>query len=392
VRITALAAVGLVVAGTGASGVALRGPETSGTRAVRLVSDDVTAASVTRLGPGTGLYPRVVRLEHSGSANGRLIAGVVTFKDGDGIEAIYQSDDDGRSFTQIGSIADSAAAGNTGLCCGTLFELPRTVGTSPAGTLLWAASFGAKAGTERRMQLRVWRSLDQGRTWSHLSTIATAANTGGLWEPEFTTTDGALVAFYSDETDALHSQKIVARSSSDGQAWSAPHDIVSLTANTERPGMPVVRRLPNGRYAMSFEACGSLKCEVRLRSSTDGLTWGSVTSLGIRPSVDGRYFAHAATIAPRADGSLLLIGQMLVTSGGSATTGNGTTVFIGADGGTGAWRAADAPVPVPGARNDYCPNYSSALLPAITGTSVLELATDYAANVCTAYFATAAIG
>lgn len=382
------AAVAALVVGVGVA-VAVAHPD--GRRAVD--TSAAAPAAVTPLRAGTGLYPRVVRLAHSGSANGRVIASVVTFAGDAGIGSVYESVDAGRTFRQIGSIADSAGADGKGVCCGTLYELPKKVGAVPAGTLLWAAAFGRNVTPNRRMTIRLWRSTDHGRTWTYLSTIARAKTTGGLWEPELTvSSDGRLVAFYSDETDSRHSQKIVRVRSSDGRTWSAAKDTVAFAAKTERPGMPVVRRLPNGRYAMGYEACGSRKCEVRLRTSADGWSWGKVTTLGTRPSVGGRHFAHAPTIAPRSDGSLLLVGQTLVTASGSAASGNGRTIFVGTKGGAGTWRAVPAPVAVPDARNDYCPNYSSALLPAATGTSVLEIATDYAGKVCTPYFATAATG
>jgi hypothetical protein len=61
----------------------------------------------------TGMYPRVVRLAHSGSANGQLIASVVGFDAAGGVGAIYRSTDDGATFTQIGAIHDPETA--TGL-------------------------------------------------------------------------------------------------------------------------------------------------------------------------------------------------------------------------------------------------------------------------------------
>ncbi|WP_345438297.1 sialidase family protein [Actinoallomurus vinaceus] len=388
-RIPVYAAAALLLGGAGAA-VAAAGSD--GQRAVG-AGNAARAATATPLRTDTGLYPRVVRLAHSGSANGRVIASVVTFSGNAGIGSVYESDDAGKTFRQIGSIADPSGSGGKGTCCGTLYELPKKVGANQAGTLLWAAAFGKNVKPNRRMTIRLWRSLDHGRTWSYLSTVVKAKTTGGLWEPELTvSSDGRLAAFYSDETDPRHSQKIVRVRSSDGRKWSAPTNTVSLAAKAERPGMPVVRRLPNGHYAMSYELCGSRKCEVRLRTSANGWSWGTATALGTRPAVGGRHFAHAPTIAPRPDGSLLLVGQMLVDASGKAAPGNGRTLFVGTKGGTGTWRAATAPVAVPDARDEYCPNYSSALLPAATGTSVLEIATDYAGKVCRPSFATATTG
>ena len=51
-----------------------------------------------------------------------------------------------------------------------------------------------------------------------------------------------------------------------------------------------------------------------------------------------------------------------------------------------------APVQVPDAYPNPCPNWSSALLPSLDGRSVLELAADYNnVGVCETYFATGSI-
>jgi hypothetical protein len=92
--------------------------------------------------PGAASYPRVIRLEHSGSANGRIMASVGTVVNGDGVGIIFESTDGGASFTQVGAVRDPEAAGARGMCCASLYELPRPVGDMPAGTLLWAGSTG----------------------------------------------------------------------------------------------------------------------------------------------------------------------------------------------------------------------------------------------------------
>jgi hypothetical protein len=363
---------------------------------------DLAAAVSGRslLRDGTGLYPRAVRLAHNGSANGRIIAGVTTFSAGNGIGVIYQSTDGGQSFQQIGSINDPQAAAGNGQCCATLYELPSAVGANPAGTLLWAAAMGGAVTTNRRMSLRVWRSTDAGHTWSYLSTIAAAGNDKGLWEPEFTVdSGGGLVAFYSDETDPAHSQKIMKVRSVDGVNWTDRAGAVVASTQAYRPGMPVVRRLPDGRYLMSYEICGTgnqYGCAAYTRSSADGWNWGTASSLGSRAvSVSGDYFRHAPTIAvspaPEPSGTLLLIGQMLYDSSGAVAPGNGSTIFARPLDGSGGWHEISAPVDVPDATNNYCPNYSSALLPATDGSALLEIATDYDGTVCKPYYATGPI-
>ncbi|MFB8085206.1 RICIN domain-containing protein [Streptomyces sp. NPDC055992] len=355
-------------------------------------------ANGTPLGSGTGLYPRAIRLEHNGAANGRVLASVVTFNGNNGIGAIHESTDGGATFRQVGGVADPESAGGQGLCCSTLFELPRQVGTLAPGTLLWAASSGADE-QNRRMALRVWRSNDVGRTWSYLSTCATANGTGGLWEPEFSVAaDGALVCHYADETDPAHNQKLAAARSYDGVTWQDRRNTVASSWEPDRPGMPMVRRLPDGSYFMSYEICnpgGQYQCVVHYRTSPDGWNWGDPASLGYRPeTVDGKYFRAAPTIAwapapgGGANGRLLLIGQQLLNRDGTPAADSGRTILANTENGTGPWYEIEAPVRVAAPTATYCPNYSSPLLPSADGRTVLEIATDWDGGVCRPYVAT----
>ncbi|GAA3131872.1 hypothetical protein JOF29_005299 [Kribbella aluminosa] len=362
---------------------------------VLAIPTTANAATGQLLRNDTGLYPRAIRLEHSGAANGRILASVVTFVgNADGIGAIYESTDSGKSFRQVGTIADPQASAGRGLCCATLFELPRAIGGLPAGTLLWAASVGQSA---RPMALRIWKSNDVGRTWSYLSNCATTTSTKGLWEPEFSVAaDGHLVCHYSDETDPAHSQKLMEVRSTDGVTWTDPTATVSSPAFGHRPGMPIVRRLPGGTYVMSYEICGlggQYDCAAYTRRSKDGWHWGAASDLGSRVrTVDGKYFTHAPTIALAPNGKLLLIGQILQNADGSVAADNGRAIFANVGTANGDWYELPAPVAVNNPYNNYCPNYSSPLVVSPDGTSVLELATDYDGPACKTYFATGPIG
>lgn len=358
-------------------------------------------ATGTPLREDTGLYPRAIRLAHSGEANGRVLASVVTFQGEDeehGLGAIHESTDGGATFTEVGTVADPDSADGQGLCCATLYELPRQVGELPAGTLLWASSAGQDE-PDRRMELRIWRSHDVGRSWEYLSSCASSDTTGGLWEPEFSVAaDGALVCHYADETDPAHSQKLAAARSYDGVHWVDHQDTVAATWYEDRPGMPVVRQLPNGTYFMAFEICnpgGQYQCVVHYRTSPDGWDWGDPTDLGVRPeTADGRYFRAAPTVAwgPAPDGGpdgrLVLVGQMLLNADGSTAAGNGSTVLVNAENGAGFWHAAEAPVHVPDPVPNYCPNYSSPLLPSEDGRELFQIATDWDGDVCRPFYAT----
>lgn len=353
------------------------------------------AATGTPLREGTGLYPRAIRLAHSGAANGRVLAGVVAFPGGNGVGSIHESTDGGGTFQHVGTVADPQAAQGRGLCCATLFELPRQLGDLPAGTLLWAASVSAQA---RPMSIRVWRSGDIGRTWSYLSDCATTTGTGGLWEPEFSVAaDGRLVCHYSDETDPAHSQKLMEVRSSDGVTWTGRRETVASATAAHRPGMAVVRQLPDGRYLMAYEVCGTggqYGCAVYTRSSADGWDWGDPAAAGARPrTVTGDYFTHTPTIAwapstRNGNGTVLLIGQLFHRADGAVSDHSGGTILANAERGNGYWYELDAPVRVPVTAGNPCQNYSSPLLPSADGTRVLQVATDYEGSLCRAYHAT----
>jgi hypothetical protein len=95
------------------------------------------------------------------------------------------------------------------------------------------------------MVLKIYKSADQGATWSYLSNYAAASSprsvAGGLWEPSFTIAgDGALVCFYSDETQPNHSQLLNHTRSYDGVHWQAPTYVIASNIPQDRPGMAVV--------------------------------------------------------------------------------------------------------------------------------------------------------
>lgn len=364
-------------------------------------TDAALCQSSTALSPSTALYPRAIRLSHNAVAanNGEVVVSVTAFPNNVGEEDIYASAS-GTSFQKIGAITDPDFAG--GLCCGTLFELPIQLGTLNPGTLLWAGSVGQTSKTQP-MQLKVFQSSDAGKTWSYLSSCATGQNpgttSGGLWEPQFTiAADGALVCFYSDETQTGHSQVLRQVRTYNGSSWQDVTNTVASAVQADRPGMAVVTKLPSGTYFMSYEICGTAACTVFSRTSSDGWNWGDPASLGTKVvTTSGQWFEHAPTnvwapSATSSNGTILLVGQMLYESSGAISSGSGATTFTNhtADG-SGPWSTMSAPVQVSNVYDNYCPNYSSALLPSTDGMSVLELASQYVGSVCTMFYSTGPI-
>jgi len=358
------------------------------------------AVNGTRLMDGTALYPRAIQLAHSGAANGTIIVSTVTFTGDVGHGAIFSSTDDGRSFERIGTVSDPGAA--QGLCCSTLYELSQQVGDLPAGTLLWSASVGQQQDeATRRMTLPVWASTDQGRTWEHVSTAATAVGTKGLWEPEFTiSADGRLVLYVSDENQQpAHSQTIVQTTSSDGRTWSPLENVIAADDPALRPGMPVVRKLPDNTYLMSYEICGPVQdCRHYTRRSPDGVSWAAVGNLGnpVR-TADGTHFRHTPNISwyndGTTDGRLLGVGQMLYGADGAILPGSGSTIMTNEGVPESPWAIAEAPVRILDPWNNYCPNYSPTLLALPESDELLELSTGYETEggTCTTYYSVAAL-
>lgn len=336
------------------------------------------AATGTHL-EGSTLYPRLIRLHYAPPA----LKGTLLAKTGN---RLYRSTDEGRTFTYLASVG--SAEGSKERCCSTIYELPRKVGRLGAGTLLYSGSFFSGDVPA----IEIYTSTDDGAHWKYLATPIKAGDKHhGLWEPEFTIAkDGSLVMFFSDETDPCCSQTLAQMRTKDGVHWSAKQDTVASSSQKDRPGMAIVTRLPDHTYFMSYEICGPVThCQVYFRHSPDGWNFGNPADFGVKTvTASGQYFEHApANIFDAASGQVLLVGQVLYEADGSVSAQNGRLLFTRslADG-VKAWGTKVAPVAVPTAYDNYCPNYSSALMPVRGG--LLELATDYdAAHQCTSYFA-----
>lgn len=350
--------------------------------------DTPAAASPRLIADQTAYYPRLLRLTHQSGGNGDLL---LSFDSDHNRGALFRSADDGRIWTPLSTVGDTTANWH---CCSGLWEVPQPLGDVAAGTLFWAPSMGCPGNPRCAARLAVHRSTDGGRTWQPHSTLATGSV--GLWEPEFIVDkQGRLVAFYSTEEhrDSGFNQLLAHKISTDGgRTWGpevrdvALPDVLTSTGITRmRPGMAIVRRLPDGRYAMLYEICG-LGCAVYLRFSDNGTDWGDPAATGTRlVSEQGHHFAHAPSFTVLPDGRLVAVGQLLMNARNELAAANGTRLLISQPGGTGPWREIEAPVPVPDAVDNPCPNYSSQLLPARDGRSLIEVALRRGNAGCRAY-------
>ncbi|HWB34677.1 MAG TPA: ricin-type beta-trefoil lectin domain protein, partial [Rugosimonospora sp.] len=389
----ALSVAGLALSGTGAQAAA----------GTALYTPNISA------NPGEDAsYPRVIRLAHSGTANGTLLA---TFAHSgiSGVRAnfpIYRSTDDGHTWTgsPIGTVTDTRHGWD--LDGPTLFELPAAAGNLPAGTLFASGTAWAH-GDYTQQDMEVFVSTDHGVTWSYRSSCTAESGMAnsqghGIWEPYFAIAgNGNLVCYFSDERPVTsgYPQVLAHVVSTDGGAtWSSEVWDVALQDNVSRPGMTTVVRLPNGGYAMTYEDCKAgydpdQACSVYFKTSPDGLSWTPVNGLGtLVQTADGRHLLHTPylTWTPQGgpNGTLLVSGQRVVAGpDGSLTVlaESGRVLFANTNNGSGAWTETTAPVTVDptggyDAGETSCPGYSSPLLASFSYGQVLNLAGTHLGN------------
>lgn len=130
-------------------------------------------------------------------------------------------------------------------------------------------------------QLPVYMSTNNGLTWNYRSNIdtsdsAVAQQGRGLWEPDFWgLEDGRLVVTYSNEKHDGYSQMISERVSTDhGLTWSSEIWAVTQTGGGSlRPGMSQMARMANGKYILVYEVVNSGNADVHYKISDDGVNW-----------------------------------------------------------------------------------------------------------------------
>ncbi|MFD5385744.1 family 16 glycoside hydrolase [Streptomyces sp. NPDC127074] len=349
-------------------------------------------------------YSRIIRLQHSGAANGTLIG---TFehasKDGTASDFVIRtSKDDGRTWRTLTTLNDPLEGENhpsDQFWQPFLFELPKKMGEFPAGTLLLAGNI---APSEKvRTDFVLWRSTDHGAHWTFQSILQTGGGSvgaphggSGIWEP-FLTVDGAgrLAMYFSDERREPEYAQIIAHmvSNDGGVTWSARPDgstnfapglVVDVQSgvDTDRPGMPTVATLPDGRMVMAYEICGAGRnCEAHTKTSTDGgVTWGSgPTDLGkMAVTSDGRYLGSSPYIvwspAGGPSGRLLLTGMRTRFTGTNAfSPEDRQAIFINDPDMSGPWSWTPAPFgPVADPAQNCSTSYSPHLLLDASGRTV----------------------
>ena len=328
-------------------------------------------------GPGS-MYTRVIRLQHNGALNGRLLA---TFENFQSLNfGIYTSADDGRTW----SANPQSIVSETHLGAGwhffgepDLFELPQAVGSLPAGTILLTGN--SNYFSPFQQQIELYASNDGGTSWRYVSTVETRAASapGGIWEPNVqVAANGSLVVFYSDERmKAQHYNQLLAHrvSADGGKTWGSEVYDVAVPDDVQRPGMAVVKKLPNGQYIMSFEAVASGPgSPMHVKFSSDGLNWGDPKDLGSIVQTSGGAYLGATpyitwTPAGGPNGMVIASASFLNNSPNSDRK-----LFVNYTLGAGAWQAMPAPVQWQGGNPQA--GWSQALLDTADHTGLLQFA------------------
>jgi hypothetical protein len=233
-------------------------------------------------------YARITELKYNGAANGTLLG---TFEKNVLPSVlpsypIYKSTDKGSTWSLFSEVQDTR--NGWGMRWNPqLFELPASFGSMPAGTIL-AAGLSIPQDFSR-IKIELYKSTDQGATWSYVSTMVDHVWNNGIddgrghniWEPFLVLHNGTLICYLSDERNPSYNQAIIHISSTDGVNWSPLTYDVATTDQALRPGMPTVAKMGNGQYIMTYEMVGLPGgAEVYYKISADPLNWGVAGNLG----------------------------------------------------------------------------------------------------------------
>jgi hypothetical protein len=310
--------------------------------------------------PAGTTYPKIIVLKNSGSNNGTQLVTYdqLVLQNGVQVYPIWRSTNDGASWTKVADVNPSAQFPTlTRTSQPFLFEVTQTTGNLTAGTILLAGMIMPEDRSSSR--LVVYKSTNQGTSWSYLSTIDTGgpavydpsptSTTTTVWEPSLAIDgSGGLVAYFSDERQKANGvlQAVSYRRSTDGGAtWGSLVNVSAPNNSSDRPGMITVTKLPDGRYLGTWEVVNrpsqSLNtAPVYFKISNDGLNWGTTSSLGTQIALaDGRSIGSSPFVkwvpsgGPK--GMVVVASKWSLTSGG--VIDGGQNFYVNYNLGEGPW-------------------------------------------------------
>lgn len=193
-------------------------------------------------------YPSVIEL-----SDGTLLATSEVFDKQQFGFRIMASDDMGGTWTQrafVSETFDETISLSWNPC---LIELPEAMGDFPKGTVI-LAGVSIDSRQNRKSQISVYASGDCGNTWNEISVVDSAGGIDeGVWEPYLVYEKGYLYCFYSDDSDEVCSQMIVYKRTADCVNWEEKETVVKSENPDERPGMPVLTKIGNGKWFICYE-------------------------------------------------------------------------------------------------------------------------------------------
>lgn len=197
-------------------------------------------------------------------------------------------------------------------------------------------------------KLNVYRSDDEGTTWTYLSTIDQNEGTAesmsnpdkGVYEPYMGILDtGEIAVFYSSEKhvteDIAYAQTVSEKISTDnGATWGEEIFVAWDPEYTHaKPGMPVFTQMSDGRYIVVFEDGYHDDYNVHYKISEDGRTWDVGLGKAIPDQLGAPYITRLS------NGRLMLISNSLNVSFSDDNAATWTT---------------NNPAPWTGTFPDYC--------------------------------------
>ncbi|QLH77597.1 exo-alpha-sialidase [Halosimplex rubrum] len=372
--------------------------------------------------PGAGaMYPRVERLLHDDADGETLLATFEHYASADpdcadpfadefdgAVPAdrpyfpIYRSTDGGETWDAFSAIRDTE--NGWGLRYQpVLFELPEAVGPWDAGTVLAAGN--SIPDDRSRTKIDVYASEDGGRSWSYVSTVAAGgravpqADETPVWEPELALdADRELVCYFADERhrEEGYDQLVGHRRSVDGgRTWDEEVFDAAVPNGADRPGMPVVTRLPDGRYVLTFEVVGPThEGALFVKTSPDGRDWGDPEALGSAvETAEGHRLTNGpyVTWTPAGgldeadesggpDGAVVASAKTLRTEDGGQAPGSGRTLLATTDFAEFAdWEPVAAPLSFADEfdTGHGTVGWTTPLLPSADGSELLQLTSTH---------------
>ncbi|CAG5163999.1 uncharacterized protein ALTATR162_LOCUS6593 [Alternaria atra] len=262
---------------------------------------------------------------------------------------IFKSTDGGKSWKEFSRVQDTQ--NGFGLRYQPfIYVLPEKIGGYKAGTVLVS---GSSIPTDlSTTEIVLYASKDSGKTWEFVSSIAAggeARPNNGLtpvWEPFLMMNKKTLICYYSDQRDnATYGQKMVHQTTTDLKKWGPVIDDVAYPTYADRPGMPTIAKLPNGKYIMTYEYGGgpaittSYQFPVYYKIVSDPEKFGEATGISLK-STDGTIPTGSPYVVWSPVGGK---NGTIIASAHSGTNASGSEVYINKGLGQGPWIKVNTP-------------------------------------------------